>query len=274
MLASFILYRHDAGFRALLAADLCAATLTGLRKYILRSKVRLDALSGSHVALGLAGAQAEAALRAVGLTPPARPMTTTASATATVIRLEGRPPGDQAPPRYIIVADNATAPALFDALTGKAGGMARPAGVSVWHALDVQAGVALITAATRDEFVPQMLAFDKIGGVSFTKGCYPGQEIVARAHYLGKVKRSLYRLRCNAPLAAGELIRPTDSLDACGAIVQAAPDPAAPGGRAHIALAVIKDSAAQAALSGSVALSAADELVVADMLEAVSSPPQ
>ena len=119
-----------------------------------------------------------------------------------------------------------------------------------------------------------MLAFDKIGGVSFTKGCYPGQEIVARAHYLGKVKRSLYRLRCNAPLAAGELIRPTDSLDACGAIVQAAPDPAAPGGRAHIALAVIKDSAAQAALSGSVALSAADELVVADMLEAVSSPPQ
>lgn len=268
MLASFILYRQNAGFRALLAADLCTATLTGLRKYILRAKVRLNALSGSHVLLGLAGAQTETALHAAGLALPDRPMTTITGATATVIRLgdiDGmnsahgvhgtHDAADVHWPRCIIAVETAAAPALFDALAANA----RPAGISAWQHLDVQTGVAWITAATRDAFVPQMLAFDKIGGVNFNKGCYPGQEIIARAHYLGKVKRSLYRLYSETPLAAGEAIYPTDSLETCGAVVQAAPD--GQGHSGYIALAVIKDSAAQAAQSGVVSLTAAGNLI-------------
>lgn len=268
MLASLILYRQDAGFRALLAADLSTSTLVGLQKYILRSKVQLDALSDNHVMLGLAGMQAKAALHAASLTPPARPMATTADAIATVIRLADIPVGNQMSPRYIIITGNAAAPTLFDALAEKA----RPTGTLAWHSLDVRAGIALITAVTRDEFVPQMLAFDKIGGISFTKGCYPGQEIVARAHYLGKVKRNLYRLHSKAPLAAGEAIYSTDSLEACGIVVQAAPELGEPDASRHIALAVIKDSAAQATLSGSTALSVADSVIIGNALEDVFRP--
>ena len=175
MLASFILYRQGAGFRALLAADLCSATLTGLRKYILRAKVRLNALSGSHVLLGLAGMQAEAALHAAGLTLPNRPMTTIAGATATVIRIDdidGRNSAhgshdvaDAKWPRCIIVAETAAAPALFDALAGSA----RPAGISAWQRLDVQTGVAWITAATRDAFVFQQL-FDLVDAAAGAVG--------------------------------------------------------------------------------------------------------
>ena len=272
MLASFILYRQGTGFRALLAADLCTATLTGLRKYILRAKVRLNALSGSHVLLGLAGTQTEAALHAADLALPDRPMTTIAGTTATVIRLGdidgtnsahgSHNAADAKWPRCIIAAETTAAPALFDALAGSA----RPAGISAWQRLDVQTGEAWITAATRDAFVPQMLAFDKIDGVSFNKGCYPGQEIIARAHYLGKVKRSLYRLHSETPLSAGEAIYPTDSLEACGTVVQAAPD--GQGRSGYIALAVIKDSVAQAAQSAAASLTTAAGKLI-DVVETV-----
>ena len=130
----------------------------------------------------------------------------------------------------------------------------------------MQTGEAWITAATRDAFVPQMLAFDKIDGVSFNKGCYPGQEIIARAHYLGKVKRSLYRLHSETPLSAGEAIYPTDSLEACGTVVQAAPD--GQGRSGYIALAVIKDSVAQAAQSAAASLTTAAGKLI-DVVETV-----
>ena len=74
-------------------------------------------------------------------------------------------------------------PALWHKLTLKA----RPAGLPAWRWLDIQAGFPLVTAATREEFVPQMADFEKLGGISFHKGCYPGQEIVARTQYLGTV---------------------------------------------------------------------------------------
>jgi folate-binding protein YgfZ len=77
--------------------------------------------------------------------------------------------------------------ALWQKLTVKA----RPAGNASWRWLDIQAAFPLVTLATKEEFVPQMADFEKIGGVSFHKGCYPGQEVVARTQYLGKVKRHL-----------------------------------------------------------------------------------
>lgn len=258
MQASFLLYRHHDGggenesrsndhnvqFRALLSADLGEATLNGLRKYVLRSQVRLTDLSaGGHVALGLAGAQATEALRAAGMGVPEKPMTTLASGATTVIRL------GEATPRYILVGENAPMAALFDQLTALSVKV-RPVGVPLWQWFDIQAGMAWITASTRDEFVPQMVDFDKIGGVSFNKGCYPGQEIVARAHYLGKVKRRLYRLRTAATpdataFAAGDPVFSAGSSEACGSIVTVAPEPTCGG--AYLVLAVLKDSAAEAA---------------------------
>lgn len=70
-----------------------------------------------------------------------------------------------------------------------------PAGVDAWPLLDILNGIPNIYPETREQFIPQMANLQVIGGVSFKKGCYPGQEVVARMQYLGKLKRSMYRLQ-------------------------------------------------------------------------------
>ncbi len=76
-----------------------------------------------------------------------------------------------------------------------------------WAAADISAGIPVITLATQEEFVPQMVNLDLIGGLSYSKGCYPGQEIVARTHYLGRLKQRMYRaLIKTEAVAAGQKI--------------------------------------------------------------------
>ena len=228
MQASFILYRQGADYRALLSADLLDSTLKQLQRYVLRAKARLRDLSNEQIAIGVSGPQAGESLRAAGLTVPEAPMTTLDAGTGTTIRLDAQ--------RFIVIADAAAATALYDRLAG----VARPAGVPVWHWLDIEAGIVLVTADTKEEFVPQMVNFDKIGGVSFHKGCYPGQEVVARAQYLGKIKRHLYQIRTNGPMVAGgSLFLAGKSEQPCGLIANTAP---APDGL-FAALAVIKEEA-------------------------------
>jgi len=86
-----------------------------------------------------------------------------------------------------------------------------------WSLEEIRAGRPLITAATQDLFVPQMVNFEKLGGIDFQKGCYPGQEIVARAQYRGEVKRRMVRL----PAPAGALPKPGEELNG-GVVVDAA----------------------------------------------------
>ncbi|MGQ0545646.1 MAG: CAF17-like 4Fe-4S cluster assembly/insertion protein YgfZ [Betaproteobacteria bacterium] len=93
------------------------------------------------------------------------------------------------------------------------------AGEEQWTLQEIRAGRPLITAATQDQFVPQMVNFEKLGGVDFQKGCYPGQEIVARAQYRGQVKRRMVQLR--AP--AGSDLRPGQEF-AGGVVVDRAGD--------------------------------------------------
>ena len=127
---------------------------------------------------------------------------------------------------------------------------ARPAGIPAWRWLDIQAAFPLVTLATKEEFVPQMADFEKIGGVSFHKGCYPGQEVVARTQYLGKVKRHLYRLTSEQTLKAGDVLHSPDNPDqSCGMVMTAAASPA--GG--YEALAVVQSN-----FSGNVRLGALD----------------
>jgi folate-binding protein YgfZ len=122
--------------------------------------------------------------------------------------------------------------------------VARPVGTRVWQWLDIDAGLPLITGGTREEFVPQMANFDQLGGVSFHKGCYPGQEIIARTQYLGKVKRHLYRAHSSTPIAPGSKIySPANPEHPCGMIVNAAPAPT--GG--YDALAIVQESFVAAA---------------------------
>jgi tRNA-modifying protein YgfZ len=113
-----------------------------------------------------------------------------------------------------------------------------------WRALEVEAGIPVITEASQEEYVPQMVNLDLVGGVSFSKGCYPGQEIVARTHYLGRLKQRMYRIRIDGAgdLPAGSpLYSPEFGADqASGAILYSG----APGE----ALAVVQKASAASAL--------------------------
>jgi folate-binding protein YgfZ len=211
--ASFLLWRNSENYQLLLAADLQETTQKRLQMFILRAKVKLASLTDGNILLGLAGPQAAEALRQASLPCPAEAMGTLSQDGVTVIRLDAT--------RFIIVAPQAATAALWPALTTHA----RPAGVPAWRWLDVQAAFPLVTLATKEEFVPQMVDFDKIGGVSFHKGCYPGQEIVARTQYLGKVKRHLFRLSSPQALKAGDPLYSPDNPDqSCGTVMSAAPE--------------------------------------------------
>ena len=227
MQASFILYRAGQSYRALISCDLLAATQKRLQMFVLRSKVKLSDLTDTHEIIGLSGAQAEAALLSAGLPVPGKSLSSESVADGTVIRLDAA--------RFVLIASGAAAPELWRRLST----VAKPVGTPVWQWLDIQAGIPLITEATKEAFVPQMANFDKIGGVSFHKGCYPGQEIVARTQYLGKVKRHLYRIHADTALVAGTLIYAPDSPEhPCGMVANAAPAPS--GG--YDALAVIQEN--------------------------------
>lgn len=227
MQASFLLYRHGASYRALLSSDLLAGIQERLQMFVLRSKVKIADLSGTHESIGLSGAQSEVTLQNAGLPAPIRLMESGDFAHGTVIRLESS--------RFIIVATSEASPELWTKLAVGA----RPVGTSVWDWLDIQAGAPRIVEATKEAFVPQMVNFDKIGGISFHKGCYPGQEIIARTQYLGKVKRHLYRIHTANPIDAGASIFAPENPDhPCGMVANVAPSPA--GG--YDALAVIQEN--------------------------------
>lgn len=214
MQASFVVWRDDVDYRLLLAADLQEATQKRLQMFILRSKVKLSALTDQSILLGLAGAQAAEALCDAGLPIPDGGMKVAQADGVTVIQLDDH--------RFIVAAPDAANAVLWQKLSNKA----KPAGVPVWRWLDIQAAFPLVTLATKEEFVPQMADFEKIGGVSFHKGCYPGQEVVARTQYLGKVKRHLFRVRSSVAMQAGDELLSPDNLDqSSGKIMTAAPSP-------------------------------------------------
>ena len=191
MQASFLAWRAGEAYRLALAADLEAATLTRLQMFVLRARVHLVSLTTQRPLIGVAGPQAAEALADAGLPVPEASLQTGASGEIQVVALGGD--------RFLVCVPEEQVAALWQKLSLKA----RPCGIGAWRWLDVRDAFPLVTAATREEFVPQMADFEKLGGVSFHKGCYPGQEVVARTQYLGKVKRHLYRLRSELALVAG-----------------------------------------------------------------------
>jgi folate-binding protein YgfZ len=106
-------------------------------------------------------------------------------------------------------------------------------------------GLATISQALYEALVPQMLNYESVGGVNFKKGCYPGQEVVARSQFRGTLKRRAYILRGKAPMHAGqEIFSALDADQACGVVVQAA---AEPDGSAWVAIAALQVQAAHEA---------------------------
>ncbi len=231
LLATFLMWRDGADLILALSADLHAAILKKLSMYVLRAQVKLSDASDEVVVLGLSGPQAETALGGIGAIPAAI-MQATANESGRIIRL-----GEQ---RFLLVVAAAAAPAAWQKLSAHV----LPAGLNAWRWLEIIAGIPQVTVATQEEFIPQMVNYELIGGVSFKKGCYPGQEIVARTQYLGKIKRRMYRahLETGVPAPGSPIFAPETGDQACGMVVNAAPAPQ--GG--HEVLAVIQTSCADA----------------------------
>lgn len=213
-----------------LATELRPAIAKRMRMYVLRAKARIEEVD-DLISIGLAAGPSDAVriLGAVKLPHPDNIGDCVEFADGWVARLSSN--------MLQLTVRAEQAASVFSALSKHA----RPAGLTAWHWLEIQAGLPMVRQATQEEFVPQMVNFDKLGGVSFHKGCYPGQEIVARTQYLGKVKRHLYRVHAETPLAPGMSLNISDAegSHAAGVIANAA---ACPDG-GFDALAVILESA-------------------------------
>ncbi len=234
MLATLLLWREgQESIRAVIPAELAEPLRKRLSMYVLRSKVSVADISGTHTLVGIGGANAAAlAQSAFGRAPDRGQSLVGESHT-----LLGLPDG-----RIIAVMA-----ATLDATTaGSLSAHGRAVGPEIWRWLGVRAGVPTIHATTQDQFVLQMANWDLLGGVSFQKGCYPGQEIVARMQYLGKLKERMHLFHVDgvAPLAATRIYGDSFGDQACGTVVDAA---SAPGGGADL-LAVVQLSALDGAL--------------------------
>jgi len=215
MLASAVIWREGADFILQMSADIAATIQRKLSMYVLRSKAALSDASSDLAVIGLAGPNVAHLLDHLGLKLPPETMNVSGEQIR-VIRLDGA--------RVMLATTPAACPELWRKL--EAAG-AKPAGTAAWTWLDIQQGVPLITAATQDEFVAQMLNFELIGGVNFKKGCYPGQEIVARTQYLGKLKKRMYRAHVEgtAPAPGTDLYSPDFGDQSAGKVLLAAPAP-------------------------------------------------
>jgi tRNA-modifying protein YgfZ len=207
--ASFLAWRPAADeFVLACAADLLAVTLKRLAMFVLRAQCRLADAGDEIVLNGLVG-QAAQRLAASSMGPLERRVLDDG---ATLIRL----PDAASTTRALWVG------------TGSAAAPSSPAlALGTWRWLEVMSGVPLIEAATFDRFVPQMLNFDVVGGVDFHKGCYPGQEVVARSQYRGTIKRRMFIFDVEAPARPGdEVFHDADPSQPAGMVVNAAPSPA------------------------------------------------
>jgi len=246
LLATFLVWQREDAFHMQISGSLREALQKQLSRFILRSKVKASDVSAEHACIGVSGKGAADTLKRVLGTVPAAPYEVRHTTDASIIKLPVE--------RYEIMVAAAQVQAIEDALSKHASA----APVEIWDWLDIHAGIPVITPQTQDEFVPQMVNLDLLGGVSFTKGCYPGQEIVARMHYLGRLKQRMYLAHIAAdvaPQGGDKLYSARIGDQACGMVVRAA---RARGG-GYDALAVMQIDQAQ---DGNVHWRAADGAVL------------
>jgi folate-binding protein YgfZ len=237
MQASFVVYKRSAEEVLLICRkDLIAQTVKRLSMFVLRAKAKLSDASDDFQLLGLAGDTALAALNGASTEPWQRH----AAGAADVLTLY--PALGHARALWIAPKD-----------------VPEPAGhalsADLWQIGEVMSGIAWVELATFEAFVPQMLNYESVDGVNFKKGCYPGQEIVARSQFRGTLKRRAFIVQSAAPMTAGqEVFSSLDASQPCGLVAQAAN-----GGDTHVAVVELQLSATE---NSSLHLGAADGAVL------------
>lgn len=198
LLATFLVVRAPDEWLLVVTRELSASIAKRLSMYVLRAKVCVEDASAGWRIRGLAGPGGGALAADVDLPLPA-PLAVSGSS-----------------PRVIGLAPISVGPTVWPralALTEEPPRSSQPESLARWQSTEALAGTARVFACTQEAFVPQMINLELIGAVSFTKGCYTGQEVVARSQYLGKLKRRMHLGRVRALVAAGD-----DILDANGEV--------------------------------------------------------
>lgn len=211
--------RRVSGFALELPRERAEVVFGQLRKYLLRAKVRMERLPEEIAALGVLGAEPAATLNRLAGALPEQDGDSVERNGVLIYRVAGPAP------RYVVLAAQSTLREWWTVLAQQA----TPAGSSAWRWLDIVSGLPQVFNATAEEFVPQMMNLDLLDGISFKKGCYTGQEIVARMHYLGRLKQRM----CLFHLPAAECSKPGDRLfpagnggQPAGTVVDCQPTPA------------------------------------------------
>ena len=217
LLALFLAFAHADHLHLQMPLSLLEPIMKRLKMYVMRSKVVISDKSADIVCFGIAGPHAEQLLTSLFNQVPTAPEQLITLADATLLKLRGEIP------RYQVFTHTENAERIWQALANDC----TKVGKSVWDYLEIQAGIPEIVPATQEAFVPQMINLDALDGINFKKGCYTGQEIVARTHYLGKVKRRTQLAhinRDNMP-QAGDVIQIQGHDEAIGQVVRAAATP-------------------------------------------------
>ena len=230
MLASFLIWRSESAYFLQLPLSLCGPIAKRLSMYILRAKVKIEDISAHQICLGLSGSGAAELLQQNFAESPADIWAVQQHDHATIVRVSAQ--------CFQIFTTLQNAPALWEKLSPSA----RPVASVCWDWLNIRAGIPVILPVTQEQFVAQMVNLELLGGVSFKKGCYPGQEIVARMQYLGKLKRRMVLAHVEpdqtVPQAGDELFSADMENQSSGMVVNAC---AAPNGGYDL-LAVIQTS--------------------------------
>jgi folate-binding protein YgfZ len=217
LLASLLVWRDADRLYLACPLEILPAIQKRLQMFVLRSKVKLSNLSTSLVMLGLSKANPQL-LGTFFTRLPELPYAKVDHAGQTLIRL----PDVASSPRYLMIADLPSATSIWHQLKLSM----QPAPTAWWRWTEIQAGTPQIQFATQEKFVPQMINFELIGGVNFRKGCYPGQEIVARSQYLGKLKRRMLLAHCEQQIhvhvkSGDEIFSEDEPTQPCGMVVNA-----------------------------------------------------
>jgi len=192
-------------FLLALPQEIAETTLKRLKMFVMRSEVVFEDMTDSWCHIGLAGPKSIELMQACDINLPENINTAVEHQKLLIISL----PGPSARFRLMGPADDIQS--LWQSLNQQA----QPAGQQAWEYQDIAAGIPTLHKDTVESFVPQMINLEAAQGLSFTKGCYPGQEVVARMQYLGKLKRRMYRAQAmtNTCPAAGDLIYIEDNGD-------------------------------------------------------------
>jgi len=233
LLANFRLFRRGDSYYLCPPGEMIEPLIKRLRMYVLRSRVTLEDASDTFVHLGVSGADSEEELKDFTGAIPEALHGVCQNDQELIVRVPGIHPS------FEIFTDADRARELWTRLNVHSA----PIGAEAWQLLDIQAGIPMIYPQTSEAFVPQMVNLQLVDGVSFKKGCYPGQEIVARMQYLGKLKRRMYKARIDTgstPEPGTDIYCSSDPEQSAGKLVSAAGHP--DGGCA--ALAVLQISSA------------------------------